>query len=66
MIIVYIEDLSVMRRLQTVLDILSYTESSYTAVQRFFRLRVSPLIKWISRNQIIWFFHCLKKVSYSR
>ena len=45
MIIVYIEDLSVMRRLQTVLDILSYTESSYIAVQRFFRLRVSPLIK---------------------
>ena len=45
MIIVYIEDLSVMRRLQTVLDILSCTESSYIAVQRFFRLRVSPLIK---------------------
>lgn len=45
MIIVYIEDLSVMRQLQTVLDILSYTESSYIAVQRFFRLRVSPLVK---------------------
>ena len=34
-----------MRGRQTVLDILSYTESSYIAVQRFFRLPVSPLIK---------------------
>jgi len=41
MIIVYIEDLSVMRGLQTVLDILSYTESSYIAVQRFFSVSVS-------------------------
>ena len=36
MIIVYIEDLSVMRVLQIVLDILSYSESSYITVQRFF------------------------------